>query len=389
VQKQPLTELPTNHVSIDGRNDALEAMEHSFQGCFQRWNLSSSAELTEFQRKLRANGLGVVSQVHIVVDPCVGRFPLAYSQWGDELYIALQLHLSGRVRMRQWGEQICAGDMFVWRSDRRQDYEVLERACSVSLMIPWQLLREYLPGRKQPPSACRIDTRTGVGSLLSRHLVGLSEEIDAVPPSAHFTLCRTVIGLLDIALPEPPCASKLTAKNALRERVLSYIAQHLHEDNLIPTRIAAAQGISVRYLHALFAQSDTTVVGHILESRLYACRQTLADPACKHLQISEIAFRWGFNSTSHFCRTFKQFFGMSPSELRRRAAACYPYLPGRRIRFFPHVQEDNSQCIGRQVAQPYANEGPCMVSERKDSTLRQHSQCFAATQLGPLFQAKP
>ena len=28
---------------------------------------------------------------------------------------------------------------------------------------------------------------------------------------------------------------------------------------------------ALRYLHALFAQGDTTVVGHILESRLQAC----------------------------------------------------------------------------------------------------------------------
>ncbi|MCS8129867.1 helix-turn-helix domain-containing protein [Pseudomonas aeruginosa] len=377
MQQKSLTELPTNHAPIDRRNDALGAMEHSFEGYFRCWNLSSLAKFAEFQAKLRGEEFGVASKVHIVVDPGVGQLSLAHLQWGDELYINLQLNLSGRVRIRQLGTQICAREMFVWRSDRRQDYEVLERARSVSLMIPWQLLREYLPGRRQPPSACRINTRAGVGSLLSRHLIALSEEIDAVPPSAHLTLCRTVIGLLDIALPEPQCATKLTTKTALRERVLYYIAQHLHEDNLSPARIAAAQGISVRYLHALFSQCDTTVVGHILESRLHACRQTLADQAFKHLQISEIAFRWGFNSTSHFCRTFKQLFGMPPSEVRRRAAPCTPYLSGRLIRLFPHAQEAHSQCIGEQAAQRHANEVPWMASERRDSTLRQHSQCFA------------
>lgn len=75
---------------------------------------------------------------------------------------------------------------------------------------------------------------------------------------------------------------------ALRERVLAYIAQHFQEDDLSPARIAAAHGISLRYLHALFAQGDTTVVGHILESRLQACWRTLVDPVCRHLQVSAI-----------------------------------------------------------------------------------------------------
>ena len=210
--------------------------------------------------------------------------------------------------------------MFLWRTDQRQDYEVLERTHSVSLMIPWKLMREHLPGRKQPPAACRIDSHTGVGSLLSQHLMGLAKEIGAVPPSAHVALCRTVIGLLDIALPEPESATRFTAMAALRERVLAYIAQHFQEDDLSPARIAAAHGISLRYLHALFAQGDTTVVGHILESRLQACWRSLVDPACRHLQVSAIAFHWGFNSTSHFCRAFKQRFGVSPSDARGMTA---------------------------------------------------------------------
>jgi AraC-like DNA-binding protein len=129
-----------------------------------------------------------------------------------------------------------------------------------------------------------------------------------------------VIGLLDIALPEPESATRFTAMAALRERVLAYIAQHFQEDDLSPARIAAAHGISLRYLHALFAQGDTTVVGHILESRLQACWRTLVDPVCRHLQVSAIAFHWGFNSTSHFCRAFKQRFGVSPSDARGMTA---------------------------------------------------------------------
>jgi AraC-like DNA-binding protein len=62
-----------------------------------------------------------------------------------------------------------------------------------------------------------------------------------------------------------------------------------------------------------------TVSGFILESRLHVCKEALIDPAFQRLQISEIAFRWGFNSLSHFCRTFRQRYGASPGDVRRAA----------------------------------------------------------------------
>lgn len=316
LQQSPM-EWSIDHAPIEGRIDATEAI---LKDSFQRWSLSSPAKPAAFQAKLRRHELAGASLVCTVTGACVEQSPPGHSSFDDEFCLGLQLNLSGRVQLQQWDTPFCEGDMFLWRTDQRQDYEVLERTHSVSLMIPWQLMREHLPGRKQPPAACRIDSHKGVGLLLSQHLMGLANEIGAVPPSAHVALCRTVIGLLDIALPEPESATRFTAMAALRERVLAYIAQHFQEDDLSPARIAAAHGISLRYLHALFAQGDTTVVGHILESRLQACWRTLVDPVCRHLQVSAIAFHWGFNSTSHFCRAFKQRFGVSPSDARGMTA---------------------------------------------------------------------
>ncbi len=244
LQQSPM-EWSIDHAPIEGRIDATEAI---LKDSFQRWSLSSPAKPAAFQAKLRRHELAGASLVCTVTGACVEQSPPGHSSFDDEFCLGLQLNLSGRVQLQQWDTPICEGDMFLWRTDQRQDYEVLERTHSVSLMIPWQLMREHLPGRKQPPAACRIDSHTGVGSLLSQHLMGLAKEIGAVPPSAHVALCRTVIGLLDIALPEPESATRFTAMAALRERVLAYIAQHFQEDDLSPARIAAAHGISLRYL---------------------------------------------------------------------------------------------------------------------------------------------
>jgi AraC-like DNA-binding protein len=99
--------------------------------------------------------------------------------------------------------------------------------------------------------------------------------------------------------------------------VQDYILQHLHEEDLSPGRIAQANRISLRYLHMLFQRSDMTVSGWVLDRRLHACKQALTDPAYNRQRISEIAFRWGFNSTSHFCHVFKERYGASPGDVRR------------------------------------------------------------------------
>jgi AraC-like DNA-binding protein len=51
----------------------------------------------------------------------------------------------------------------------------------------------------------------------------------------------------------------------------------------------------------------------------HACRQALTGPVFGHLRISAIAFYWGFNSSSYFCRAFKEGFGALPGNAQRSA----------------------------------------------------------------------
>jgi AraC-like DNA-binding protein len=40
------------------------------------------------------------------------------------------------------------------------------------------------------------------------------------------------------------------------------------------------------------------------------------------LSISEICFRWGFNGSAHFSRSFKERYGVSPRDYRKGQAAA-------------------------------------------------------------------
>jgi len=54
-------------------------------------------------------------------------------------------------------------------------------------------------------------------------------------------------------------------------------------------------------------------------ARLIHCVDTdLASAAHRHLSISEICFRWGFNDAAHFSRSFGAEYGMTPREFRQK-----------------------------------------------------------------------
>ena len=102
-------------------------------------------------------------------------------------------------------------------------------------------------------------------------------------------------------------------------RILEYLNANLQDPDLTPNAIAAAHGISTRYLSKLFECQGVSVTRYILDRRLDRCRTELEDACSAHKQITEIAFYWGFSSASHFSRTFKERYGMTPTQARMNA----------------------------------------------------------------------
>ena len=102
--------------------------------------------------------------------------------------------------------------------------------------------------------------------------------------------------------------------------VRDFIDAHLSNPDLSPAVIAAGCHISIRRLHRIFANTQWSVCSWLRVQRLQKCHMDLADVGLNHVSITEIAFRWGFSDSSHFSKAFKEHFGMTPSDVRRRAS---------------------------------------------------------------------
>ncbi|MDX3229193.1 helix-turn-helix domain-containing protein [Streptomyces sp. ME19-01-6] len=105
-------------------------------------------------------------------------------------------------------------------------------------------------------------------------------------------------------------------RHALFLRASAFVRERAGEPDLSPAAIAAAHGISPRYLHRVFQQHGTTVSGYVKRLRLDRCRRDLADPGLGHLPVHAVGARWGFPRAAEFSRAFRADTGMPPGEYR-------------------------------------------------------------------------
>jgi AraC-like DNA-binding protein len=111
------------------------------------------------------------------------------------------------------------------------------------------------------------------------------------------------------------CQSSL--QRGKRIRVVSYIEENLTDADLNPNQVAGAFDISTRYLHKLFSAQGESVSQYILRRRLEQAAELLPRTASNGQTISEVAFRLGFNSQTHFGRVFREKYGLTPKAFLR------------------------------------------------------------------------
>lgn len=123
----------------------------------------------------------------------------------------------------------------------------------------------------------------------------------------------------DSAHGEEPMSDQSVQKARLRS-VKAWLEDHLCEPDLTLESVAKNNSVSLRYLHALFRLEGTSISNWIWNRRLERSYDMLLN--CDHdaRSLTEIAYRVGFNSSSHFSTTFRRRFGVRPSDVRRTSS---------------------------------------------------------------------
>lgn len=205
------------------------------------------------------------------------------------------------------------GDILIMDADVSLNATPAESWGQELWLLPKAALAPFLP-KLSGPFAAQLSGQSGVGGLASSYLEVLGRQIEQLEARAvdlvadH--LCRLIGIACGAAAQDQPEALRQGRLTAVRR----YVDRHLADPNLSPSDTAAALGISLRTLHALFEPSGTSFSRYVQHCRLKECRAALiADPA---RPVVDIAFAWGFDNLSTFYRQFRGYFGVSPGELR-------------------------------------------------------------------------
>ena len=162
----------------------------------------------------------------------------------------------------------------------------------------------------------------GVNRLLSDFIGSLVRESTAIDAPLLEDLEATALDLvltcLRGSLQREGGKPRVGSGQRHLEAIKRYIDEHLAAPDLGPEGIAAAHGISKRYLHLLFSRECLSVSRYIQLRRLEACRRALERCGSEAMSTTDIAMYWCFADASHFHRCFKARYGVTPHQYRSR-----------------------------------------------------------------------
>jgi AraC family transcriptional regulator, positive regulator of tynA and feaB len=239
-------------------------------------------------------------------------------------HMLLQLMLSGAVACRSNGVDRCVRPGDFWLRD-------VSHRCEFAFREPIRMLVLRIPRvRMQPYIACPeavapviVSAARASGALVSRFLRELwasCQDLEFAADAPRFVdiaLQMIASSYTAVAAAEVNGSSLVTRH---RVRIQLYIEDHLREPDLTPTQIAHCLGLTSGYVHRLFSSKGETVGHYILRRRLQECYRALTDRMQAHRSITTIAFSYGFNSLPHFCRKFREAYGLTPRDLQRGRA---------------------------------------------------------------------
>ena len=175
-------------------------------------------------------------------------------------------------------------------------------------------------------SACKLSARTGTGRIAYNFVHGAFDEATRLSPNNAIGVADSLIDLLLLPLRDPDAMFNRVGPEAMYVRAQFFIREHLRDPDLSIDQISAALHCTKRYLHMLFSDRGTTISDYIQHARLQNCRQELETQAGK--TITDVAFSWGFSSSSHFSRVFRKHFGVVPSAIHKaQHASLSPHFP--------------------------------------------------------------
>lgn len=246
------------------------------------------------------------------------RSPELIKKYTDDRYCLIMALGEGRHLFSQDNREINfeQGMITVWSMARPAIFRSYDRYRLFSIIVPGRDMRASIPNIDDH-CARPINVNHGEGFLLASYMKALSETMSRGGLLGSPKLANASLQLATCAF---GTSNNQHNRKTHHQEIRNFVLSNLQNPSLSPRYIADALNMSLSQVHRAFRNDEFTVSAWIRYQRLQSCRQMLSDPAFKHLSITEICYRWGFNDSAHFCRAFQREFGVRPSDIRRGGA---------------------------------------------------------------------
>jgi AraC family transcriptional activator of tynA and feaB len=278
----------------------------------------------DFSAELTSRKMGDLRISAVNASPHAVRSKLRDTSGSRENCIYAIAMLEGGGLFEQDGREafLFPGDLTFYDATRWHQLAFNQHTQMLLIHLSRSRLRECVPGLEQCTTR-RVNGGSGVGAVVSTYIRTLSSRIEETSLSNRIELAECTFDLLAAALSSvrPDGALPSRSRSLSLYRVKEFIEQHLADPTLNADAISLGVALSPRYINKLFEDEDSSssLLRYVWARRLEHCRRDLSDPARLGHRVSDIALRWGFNDLSHFSRSFKARFNLSPREFRDQA----------------------------------------------------------------------
>lgn len=168
-----------------------------------------------------------------------------------------------------------------------------------------------LVGRELAPGGA-LSLAMDYSDLLLKHTDAVDE--------AGFAIAAHLMDLAALGLGARGDLAVQAQRGGLRavrlKSVLMILEKRFAEPDFSAQKLAAAAGLSERYVNELLYEAGASFTLRLNELRLRKAAELLARDGER--RISDVAFGCGFNDLSYFNRCFRRRFGLTPSAARGR-----------------------------------------------------------------------
>ncbi|MDA4845055.1 helix-turn-helix domain-containing protein [Hoeflea poritis] len=230
----------------------------------------------------------------------------------DANYLSLQIYRSGSsagvLVDQSWA--IKPGEVHIYDFSR-EFHSAAENSVVSGVKIPHEAVG-YDPAKH--PAHMMFCGSSAIGSVLRESYYAIQRRLPELNLEEAAALANGFCGLVRGIINPRTTKQSTPAKKFATERRLamrSYLDRHLSDPDLGIDDLLDAFGVSRPSVYRDFGDAGG-VTAYINGRRLDRAFHQLVSASPSHGRVKEIAYRIGFNDTSHFSRLFRKRFGITP-----------------------------------------------------------------------------